>query len=372
VSKTHEQRQHALFDPLFFAAVAVLMGLGLTMVLSSSGIKAEQVFGDPYHFFKRQALFLGMSLGIIFFTRHVPIRFVFRTIYIWLGLVFVLLILTLSPLGFEAGGAQRWLRAGPFSLQPLELAKVVLVLYFAYFFSTKQDRVTTFHIGFLPPALITCLMVGLLILQPDFGGAVFLMLLFFLMAFAGGVRLFYLFCMFVFSAITGCFMVLGSSYRLDRFLAIAHPFQNADGSAYQIVQSLYGLAVGGVSGLGLGEGRQKLFFLPEAHTDFILAVLGEELGFVGISVVFLCFGYILFKMLVFTVKDTDDQSRLAGFGLSLVLIVGFFLHTAVVLGVIPPKGLALPFLSYGGSSLLCSSVCVGLLLSMTRQKRKTS
>ncbi len=372
-SAVRSKEQNIPLDSIFLVAVAVLMGMGLIMVLSASGIKAERIFEDPYHFFKRQAMFLVLSLGIIFFVRQIPIGFVFKTVYIWLGLTIILLGLTLSPWGFEAGGARRWLRIGPFSLQPLELVKVSLVLYLSYFFSNKQDKVKKFHIGFLPPALVTCSMVGILLWQPDFGGAVFLMILFFLMAFVGGVRLIYLISMFLISSSIGSILIFSSQYRLDRFLAIMNPFQNANDSGYQIVQSLYSLAMGGLWGKGLGEGQQKLFFLPEAHTDFIMSVLGEELGFVGVSIVFLCFGYILFRMFAFLISNKDIQSQLAGFGLTLVLVTGFLLHTAVVLGAIPPKGLALPFLSYGGSSLVGSSLSVGLILSITRHnKRGTS
>lgn len=371
-SVTRGPKQSIPLNSFFFAAVAILMGMGLTMVLSASGIKAEQLFGDPYHFFRKQALFLVLSLVIIFGSSQISIGFVFKTVYIWLGLTIILLALTLSPWGYEAGGAQRWLRVGPYSFQPLELVKVALVLYLAYFFSQKQDKIKSFYIGFLPPALITCLLVGLLILQPDFGGAVFLMILFFLMSLVGGVRLIYLLTMFLFSSLAGAVLIISCPYRWERFLASINPFQHASDSGYQIVQSLYALAMGGLWGKGLGEGQQKLFFLPEAHTDFIMAVLGEELGFVGISIIFLCFGYILFRMFAFLVSSKDIQRQLAGFGLTMVLVTGFFLHTAVVLGAIPPKGLALPFLSYGGSSLVGSSLSVGLILGITGYKRGTS
>ncbi|MFP4672055.1 MAG: putative lipid II flippase FtsW [Desulfohalobiaceae bacterium] len=355
-------------DWVLLASVLVLMGLGLIMVLSSSGVMAERTYGSKYYFFQKQALFSLLGLGLLLFGLRIRISLIYRTVYLWLLAAIVLLALTLTQLGSSSGGASRWLSLGFFSLQPLELAKVGLVFYLAYFFSHKQEKVKTFSVGFLPPLLVTGFMAGVLLLQPDFGGAAFILALFFLLSMAGGSRLIYLFSSAVLSAAAAGVMIVQSPYRLNRWLAFMHPFQSPDDVAYQVVQSLYALGSGGLWGQGLGAGRQKLFFLPEAHTDFILAVVGEELGFLGLSLVFACLGLILYRCFKIALEQEDLQDRFTALGLGLVLLLGALLNTAVVLGAVPPKGLPLPFVSYGGSNLLAMCFSVGLILNIARRR----
>jgi cell division protein FtsW len=356
------------WDPWILLSVLALLGLGLVMVLSASAVMAERVYGDEYYFFRRQAVYALIGLGAMFAASRVPMRLIYRTVYVWLILAFILLALTLTPLGVSVGGASRWLRIGPMTLQPLEPAKVALVLYLAYFFSHKQDKVKTFSVGFFPPVVMTGLMAGMLALQPDFGGAVFVTALFAMLSLVGGARLVYLFCSLALCFGAGTLMILQSPYRLQRWLGFLHPFQNAQDIGYQIVQSLYGLGAGGIFGQGLGSGRQKLFFLPEAHTDFILAVLGEELGFIGLSFVFICLGIFMIRSFMIALQHSRLQDRFSAFGLSLVLILGALLNMAVVLGTVPPKGLPMPFISYGGSNLLMMCICAGLIMNISKRR----
>lgn len=366
--KTAKSSGRVAWDPWILLSVLALLGLGLVMVLSASAVMAERVYGDEYYFFRRQTVYALIGLGAMFAASRVPMALIYRTVYVWLMLAFVLLALTLTPLGVSVSGASRWLRIGPMTLQPLEPAKVALVLYLAYFFSHKQEKVKTFSVGFFPPVVVTGLMAGMLALQPDFGGAVFVTALFVMLSLVGGARLIYLLCSLVLCFGAGTLMILQSPYRLQRWLGFLHPFQNAQDIGYQIVQSLYGLGAGGIFGQGLGSGRQKLFFLPEAHTDFILAVLGEELGFIGLSFVFICLGVFMIRSFMIALQHSRLQDRFTAFGLSLVLILGALLNMAVVLGTVPPKGLPMPFISYGGSNLLMMCICAGLVMNISKRR----
>ena len=365
--KSTPHRGDALDIPLLLA-VLVLMALGLLMVLSSSGIMAEKLRGDAFYFFKKQVLFSALGLLLIWIVLYLPRTFFYRTVYVWFLGSILLLALTLTSLGISAGGASRWLDLGLLTFQPLEAAKIGLVLYLGYFFSQKQDKLKTFSVGFFPPLLCTGLMACLLLLQPDFGGAIFLVLLFLLLSLVAGTRLSYLAGSVALSGSLAVLMIARAPYRLDRWLAFLQPFENAKTTGYQLVQSLYALGSGNVFGQGLGAGKQKLFFLPEAHNDFILAVLGEELGFAGMSLVFICLGVILYQSFRISLRQQDLQDRLTGIGLALVILLGAFLHAAVVMGSVPPKGLPFPFVSYGGSNLLAMSFCVGMLLKLGRQR----
>lgn len=356
-------------DYVFLGSVLALLGTGLIMVLSASGVMAERVWGDTTFFFKKQLVFTLLGLGVMAWAWRMPTGLFTRTVYLWLLAAFALLVLTFSPLGLSAGGARRWLDLGPVSFQPLELAKVSLVLYLGYFFSRKQDKLKTFSVGFLPPVIVTAAMALCLLLQPDFGGAVFLTALFFLLCVVGGARPIYLILSLGLSATAAAWMIIQSPYRIQRWLAFLHPFQDAKNTGYQVVQSLYGLGAGQLFGRGLGAGKQKLFFLPEAHTDFILAVLGEELGFVGISFVFLCVGVIMIKSFAIAYRQQDLQLRFTALGLALVMVMGALMNMAVVMGAVPPKGLPMPFISYGGSNLLVMCLCVGLLLNISKKGR---
>jgi cell division protein FtsW len=241
-------------------------------------------------------------------------------------------------------------------------------VYLAFFFSRKQDLVRTFSVGVVPPFAVTGFMCVLLLLQPDFGGAAMLAVILFFMCLAGGTRLTYLFISLMVAMGGAWLLIVQSPYRSRRLLAFMDPFKDALDSGYQLVQSLYALGTGHIFGAGLGAGKQKLFFLPEAHNDFILAVVGEELGFVGMSLVFVLAGLLLWRAFSVALAQRDLQDRLAAFGMALVLCLGAVLNMAVVLGTAPPKGVPMPFLSYGGSSLVTSFVCVGLLLNLSRRE----
>lgn len=353
-------------DPWLLTATLLLGGFGLIMVLSSSGIMAERVYEDKYYFFKRQFMFTVVGIVAMFTCMKMPRKLLYDLTYVWLVLAAVLLGLCITPLGVTVNGASRWINIGPVNLQPLEYSKVALVLYLAYFFARKQELVKTFEVGFIPPFAFTGLLAGLLMLQPDFGGAVFLTFLLFLMCLVGGTRLRYLILSGMLGA-AGCYQLIASSpYRLKRWTAFLDPFASAQNEGYQLVQSLYAFGSGQIFGTGIGAGKQKLFFLPEAHNDFIMAVVGEELGFVGMSLFFLAIGFFLWRAFRVSFNQEDLQDRFTAFGITCIIALGMILNLAVVLGTVPPKGVAMPFISYGGSSLTVSFICAGILLNLSR------
>ncbi|MFW5721776.1 MAG: putative lipid II flippase FtsW [Desulfovibrionales bacterium] len=365
-SSTREQAGYAP-DYWLLSSVLAMSALGLVMVLSASGVMAERFWQDRFFFFKKQLLFAGAGLVLMALTARLPRKIFYKLVYLWLVLGFGLLAMTLSSLGIEAGGARRWLSLGGVSFQALEMVKVALVFYLAYFFSQKQHLVKTFSVGFVPPVLITAGLSLLLLLQPDFGGAVFLAALLFMVCLVAGTRFIYLFTSLALASGTAVLLVLQSPYRFRRWFAFLDPFKDALDSGYQLVQSFYALGSGGLFGVGLGAGKQKLFFLPDAHNDFILAVLGEELGFAGTSFCFLCIGVVIWRSFRISTAQPDMQDRLTAYGLSLILIMGMLMNAAVVLGAVPPKGVPMPFVSYGGSQLLSAFFCVGMLLNLSRQ-----
>ncbi|MDR1685077.1 MAG: putative lipid II flippase FtsW [Desulfovibrio sp.] len=353
-------------DWWLLAVVMVLVFMGLTMVFSASGISAERVQADTYYFFKRQLLFLlvgGLALALAAYLPHAVLE---RLHYPALLLSFALLAACLTPLGAAAKGANRWIGLGPLRMQPMEFAKIALVLYLAYFMGTKQTIVKSFSKGVLPPFLITGAMCALLLRQPDFGGAAFCAILLFFMCFAGGTRLVYLVGSGLTAAAGAYLLVVAEPYRIRRLLAFRDPFADASDSGYHLVQSFYAFGAGGLSGAGLGAGKQKLFYLPEAHNDFIMAVMGEETGFIGISLMFLLLLCFFLRGMRIALGQPDMRLRLTAFGLLLVPALSCVLNLAVVMGVVPPKGVPMPFISYGGSSLTASLICVGLLLNLSR------
>ena len=240
------------------------------------------------------------------------------------------------------------------------------MLYLAYFMSTKQAIIKTFSKGVLPPFVITGVICALLLKQPDFGGAAFCALLLFFMCFVGGTRFIYLGA----SALIACggayLLVVAEPYRFRRLLAFRDPFADAADTGYHLVNSFLAFGSGGLSGMGLGASKQKLFYLPEAHNDFIMAVMGEEAGFIGVSLVLILIAAFFWRAMLIALHQSGLRERFIAFGLTMIITVSSLLNLAVVMGVVPPKGVPMPFISYGGSSMLASLLCVGVLLNLSR------
>lgn len=345
-----------------------LVGLGLIMIYSSSSIFAAEKFNDTGFFFKKQLLFGCIGLGLMYLVKRMPYELLKKAAYPMFFISLALLILLVVPgIGTKVGGAVRWLRFGPVSFQPSELAKLAVVLILSYSLARKDpENLKKFSIGILPHLIYVLPVSALILLQPDFGNAVILMLLLFIILFASAVPLTYLFLLGGSAACACVFLILSKGYRLERFFAFLNPWENYADSGFQIVQSFLAFGAGGLWGAGLGNGTQKLFYLPAPHTDFILAVIGEELGFVAVAMVILLFAALLWCGLKIALHASDKFGAYLALGIISMISVQAALNMGVVMGLLPTKGLPLPFLSYGGSSLIVNLVCIGVLLNISK------
>jgi cell division protein FtsW len=268
-------------------------------------------------------------------------------------------------LGIRAGGAVRWLNLGVFSFQVSEMVKVALILFLAHFLTEKANHIREFREGMLVPLGIMGTLVGLILLQPDFGTTVIIALITFLMIFLAGGRIVHLAGLAALFLPVALWLLLHKSYRLARLTAFLDPWKDPRHSGFQIIQSLIAFGSGGTFGVGIGDGMQKLFYLPEPHTDFILSVIAEESGFIGVGLILLLYIILIVRGLVISLKAPDLFGNLLAAGLTMMLALEAFINIAGVMGLIPLKGLALPFLSYGGTSLMMSLVAVGILLNIS-------
>ncbi len=358
------------FDWWIVSIVLILTILGLVMIYSASSVVADINYSDKYYFFKKQFLFAIVGFIVMWFTVFIPRKVINKMHYIAIIAISFLLILCITPLGNEVNGASRWLSFGSFSLQPLEFAKIALVLYLSYFMSAKKDMLDSYTIGFIPPFLVTMFLCALLMSQPDFGGTLIMVSILFFMCLVGGTKFIYIFFSFLFTGIIAFLFIISSPYRMERIFAFLDPFKDALDSGYQLVQSLYALGIGGFFGVGIGGSKQKLLYLPEAHNDFIMAVIGEEMGFFAISIIMLLFTLLFARCFRVVIGQRSVRDRLSAFGITLVIAIGALLNLAVVFGSVPPSGVAMPFISYGGSSLLASMICVGLILNYSRSVKE--
>lgn len=354
-------------DRLFFALVLTLALFGLVMVYSASSVIAFDRFGDSWFYFKRQLVFilggvfcLGVALASDY---HTWIR---NGGYI-LGFAILMLIAVQIPgIGSSSGGAQRWLSFGGIGFQPAEFTKIACVIYMTWALVRKGDNVKSFTYGLLPMGLVAGLLAGLLMLQPDFGNAVLTVLVAGVMIFLAGGRIAYLFGSALALAPVAWFVMMGAEYRRRRMLAFLDPWADPGNTSYQIVQSFTAFFSGGVWGQGLGNGQEKLHYLPEVHTDFIAAVVGEELGFVALVVLILTFLLLIWRGYHIALKAPDRSGFLLAAGCTTVIALQVVLNLGVVMGLLPTKGLPLPFFSHGGSSLLMTFLATGLVLSVAR------
>jgi cell division protein FtsW len=345
--------------------VLFLVGIGIVMVYSASSALALKKFGSDYFFLKKQAMFSVAGIFVLFLGRHFPLKWLRSLAYPFLIFSFFLLILIqISGIGYCVGGATRWLRIGNFSFQPSEFARFSLIIYLAYSMSKKQDDLKDFYIGFLPHILVLGIFAVLILLQPDFGSVVILGTVTWVMLFVGGVRLKHLLASLLVGIPVFCVFLISANYRMQRLISFLDPWQYAADGGYQIVHSLMAFGTGGIWGAGVGNGYQKLFYLPEPHTDFIFSVVGEELGLVGVLVILILYALILFKGIKIAMNAEDVFASLLAIGLTSAIALQVVVNMGVALALLPTKGLTLPFLSYGGTSLLFNMASVGLLMNI--------
>jgi cell division protein FtsW len=361
-----EQRLALRYDPWLLGAALVLAMFGVVMVYSASAVYASARLGDGLWFFKRQALGAAAGLAALLLAMKLGYRRIEKLAVPLLLFSLVLLVLVLVPgLGVVAGGARRWLRLGSLAFQPSELAKVALVLWLSRSLARKGERVRTFSAGLLPHLFMLGLFAVLLLLEPDFGTMVVMACLTFALLFVAGARVAWLLGLLLAAAPVACVAVWNSPYRLQRVLTFLDPWKDARGHGYQTVESLLGFGAGGAFGVGLGESHQKLFFLPAAHTDFILSIVGEELGFAGVLCVLVLFFALVMRGVKAAHAAPDAFGCYAAFGLTLLLSLEALVNAGMALALLPTKGMALPFLSYGMTSVVVSLFACGVVLSIS-------
>ena len=348
----------------------ILVAAGLIMIYSTSAIFADDRFGDQYYFLKRQLIWAGIGVFMMAIGCFLRLELLQKLAKPFLLVTGLSLVLVLFPgLGTEIGGARRWLRFGMFSFQPAEMAKLALIIYSASFLSRKMEVLNNFREGVLP-LLITLGVVMILILkQPDLGTAVLIGSIVLIMMFIAGVPLRYLVILALGTAPVFALMIFKVGYRWRRILVFLNPWKDPGNTGYQITQSFIALGSGGVIGKGLGQSVQKLYYLPESFTDFIFSIIGEETGFAGT----LCILLLVAAFVCYGVKISRSTSNpfayLLGMGLTVMIGMQAVIHMGVVTGCLPTKGLPLPFISFGGSSLVVSMTAVGLLVNISRKRK---
>lgn len=355
-------------DPWLAGAFVVLLAVGAVIVYSASAVRASQSGAAGGLYLTRHLQSIGLGLLAVLVVLRVPLERWSRYAYHLLGLAFVLLVLVYVPgLGRTVNGAVRWLQLGPLGFQPAELAKLAVVVYLAHSLAKKREQVSSFSIGFLPHVLVTSGFVALIILQPDLGSSVVIYLVLSLMLFVAGTRVGYLALGVVAALPVLLYYVSTHQHAMKRLLVFMNPEPYAHREGYQVMESLVSFGSGQLAGIGLGAGHQKLFFLPESHTDFIFAVIGQELGFVGVLVVILAFVVLVGRGLWLSSRMSCRFPMFLSFGICAWIGVQAGINMAVVMALVPTKGLTLPLVSYGRSSMLITMIAVGVLLRATAE-----
>lgn len=353
------------YDVKLMFPVLMLTAIGIIMVYSASSVLAFKKFGTDYFFLKKQALFAIAGLMALVGFRHFPYRYFKIMAYPLLIFALILLGAIFIPgLGYSAGGSARWLRFGGFTVQPSEFARLSMIIYLSYSIDKKSDNLSNFYIGFLPHVIVLGIFTTLLFLQPDFGSVVILSAITWFMLFVGGVRILHLVpSVLVLLPLAYIYMV-SAEYRVKRLMSFWDPWQHPADEGYQIVHSLMAFGTGGIWGAGMGKSYQKLYYLPEPHTDFIFSVIGEELGLLGVLIILVMYALILWRGIKIA-KNTDDNfGAFLATGITSAIGIQVCVNMGVTLGILPTKGLTLPFLSYGGTSLLVNMASIGILMNI--------
>ncbi len=356
-------------DTLLLGAVLLLLAVGVVMVYSSSSAVALTTYHDGSYFMKRQLMWALIGLAVMLAAARIDHELLAKK-----GVVAGLLLLTLALLaatfvpgvGHAINGARRWIKLGGITFQPAELMKLMLVIYVCSYISGRGELLRDFKRGLLPVLLVTALYLAPALVQPDFGTVMTMAVVLFLLLFAGGARLLHLGGLLLAGLPLVYVAVVQKAYRLRRVLSFLNPWDDPRGAGHQIIQSFLAFGSGGIFGRGLGEGRQKLLFLPERHSDFIFAVIGEELGLIGAAAVLACFGVILWRGFHIAM-EAEGFSRMLALGITILVCVQALVNMAVVTGIMPTKGIALPLVSYGGSALVVTLAAVGVLLNISRE-----
>ncbi|MBI4378488.1 MAG: putative lipid II flippase FtsW [Nitrospinae bacterium] len=354
------------FDSIIFVCTIALIGIGIVMVYSSSAVMAMEKFNDPQFFLKRHIMWLILGFISMIAMMRIDYREIRRFTYPVLIVSIIMLILVLIPyFGKEVGGARRWLNIGSFSFQPAELVKFSLILFLSHSLVKRGDYLRDFTYGYLPHLVVIGVFFMLILIQPDLGSIVVITVVAFILMFVAGVRFSFLLSSFLMMVPFLYMAVFNIGYRRKRIKAFLDPWSDPMDTGFQTIQSFIAFGRGGFFGLGLGEGKQKLFYLPEPHTDFIFSVLGEEMGFIGVTAVVILFLIFIVRGIRVSLRSPDIYGMYLSLGIILTIGIQVVINMGMAIGLLPTKGLPLPFISVGGSSLLISMVSVGVLLNIS-------
>jgi len=351
-----------------FLTVMVLVAIGMVMIYSASSIYAYSSMGDSLFFLKRHLIYLVVGLLMMFGAMSIDITTLkkFSKPVILLS-IFLLLLVLVPHIGRETAGARRWFRIGLVNFQPSEFAKIAIIIYMADLISRKGTQMKSLIHGYVPAVAVLGLMVGLILLEPDLGTAITVSLITVIMLYVGGVRGSYIIASMLASIPALYVLLFRVPYRRKRMMIFLNPWADKRGAGFQIIQSFVALGSGGPFGVGLGQSRQKLFYLPASHTDFIFSIIGEELGFVGSASIVVLFAIFIWQGMKIAFKTVDTFEKLVALGVVSLVALEVIINIAVTAGALPTKGLPLPFISYGGSGLIFHLAAVGLLLNIAKR-----
>ena len=357
---------HTRYDLPLIGATLFLLSWGTVMIYSTGGVYADLQYNDGQYFLYKHLIHILVGLAVMGVALIVNYnKWQQYSIWFMLGMLVLLILVLIPEIGHEVKGGRRWLRMGSLSLQPAELLKVVLIIYVASYLERKQEVLASFFRGLTPNFIVTGIYLFLVLLQPDFGTVVLIATTVLLMLYVGGGRPVHIFTSLIGVGIIGGLLIASHTYRIRRMLAFLNPWDDPYDSGFQIIQSFIALGTGGWLGRGLGESLQKRLFLPDAHTDFIFAIIGEELGFLWVCVLIILFVVFIWRGYWITWNATDAFGKHLAFGATTILSLQIILNLFVVVGLLPTKGLPLPFISYGGTSLVVAMFLTGLLLNIS-------
>ncbi|WP_416151554.1 putative lipid II flippase FtsW [Salipaludibacillus sp. HK11] len=367
-----EEKSRKLFiDWYLIISICFLALFGLVMIYSASFVQGYEHFENITHFFDRQLQWLVVSVFLFIIFMFFPYRH-YRKLAPWIvgGSIVSLLLILVPSIGYEVNNATRWINIAGFRIQPSEFVKIGSIIYLAYVYSRKQAYINKFFTGVLPPLVVVIIFFLLIMMQPDLGTATSIVLVAGLIAFCSGARKLHLISLGSLAGWALYHYATSAPYRLNRLLGHRNPFELEQTEGFQLVQSYIAIAHGGISGAGMGQSVQKLFYLPEAHTDFILAIISEELGLLGIFVVFLAMFFIIGRGVLVGARCRDTFGSLLAFGIVFQLSIQMIFNAGAVNGILPITGIPFPFLSYGGSSLLITFISMGILANISRKTER--
>ncbi|MFN8007685.1 MAG: putative lipid II flippase FtsW [Terriglobia bacterium] len=353
-------------DKWLFAVTLVLVLSGIVMVFSASAVLANEKFHNPSFFLMRQAIWAMLGIAGMVLLMHVDYHHFKNPMLVFGGLFLCILLLCAVFFLDKSHNTHRWFRLGFLSFQPSELCKIFVAIFFAFFLEKRKGNVNDVRHTLLPCLIVLVVFIGLIVIEPDLGTAVSIGMVAFFVLFVAGLQYRYVLGSVLLALPPLVFLIYSYEYRLRRVLVFLNPWKDPLGAGFQITQSLIALGAGGMTGVGLMEGKQKLFYLPEPHTDFIFAVIGEERGLIGTISLVLLFGFFLWRGLRLSLRAPDPFGRYLGIGLTMMVVCQAFINMSVVMSLLPTKGIPLPFISAGGSSLLINLLGVGILLNISQ------